>query len=155
MVHVRGIQSPHLWAYAGDDLVCSMRVWAEEGKEAEVKKDIDALLNDVGLKEHTVDVVSDGNADEFYLVKGGNDVSSVISRFQHHHDHSHHHHSDMHEHCSSSDESDSDDSHHHHEHVDHYMDHHADHHSDQETTSIRLSHNHKETKLLISQGKLY
>lgn len=154
MVHVRGIQSPHLWAYAGEALVCSVRVWVEEGKEAEVKKNIDSLLNEVGLKEHTVDVVSDGNADEFYLLKGENDVSSVISRYQHHHDHSHHQHIDMHHHCSSSDESDSDDSHHHHEHVEHTMGHHADHHSDQETTNIRLSHNHKEAKLLISQGKL-
>ena len=180
MASVRGIASPHLWVYTGEETVCSLRVLVKEGKEVEVKKEVEALLNEVGFVNHTVCVTSEGREEEFVKVGSGGDVSRVLRRFQHHHCHSgsHHHchsdehsscdghsscdehsheHSDEHSHhhhnhCSSSDESESDDHHHFVEEKRPPVEFRPS--RKEETTTLRLSHDAREKKLLISGGKV-
>lgn len=151
MASVRGIASPHLWVYTGEETVCSLRVLVKESKEAEVKKEVEALLNEVGFVNHTVCVTSEGREEEFVKVGSGGDVSRVLRRFQHHHGHSggHHHH---HNHCSSSDESESDDHHHFVEEKRPPVEFRPS--RKEETTTLRLSHDAREKKLLISGGKV-
>lgn len=183
MASVRGIASPHLWVYTGEETVCSLRVLVKEGEEVEVKKEVEALLNEVGFVNHTVCVTSEGREEEFVKVGSGGDVSRVLRRFQHHHCHSggHHHchsdehsscdehspcdehsscdeHSDEHSHqhhhnhCSSSDESESDDHHHFVEEKRPPVEFRLS--RKEETTTLRLSHDAREKKLLISGGKV-
>ena len=187
MASVYGIASPHLWVYTGEETVCSLRVLVKEGKEAEVKKEVEALLNEVGFVNHTVCVTSEGREEEFVKVGSGGDVSRVLRRFQHHHchsgehhhchsgehhhchsgehsscdehsdkhsdehsgDHEHHHH---HNHCSSSDESESDEHHHFIEEKRPHVEFRPS--RKEETTTLRLSHDAREKKLLISGGKV-
>ena len=131
--------------------MCSLRVLVKESKEAEVKKEVEALLNEVGFVNHTVCVTSEGREEEFVKVGSGGDVSRVLRRFQHHHGHSggHHHH---HNHCSSSDESESDDHHHFVEEKRPPVEFRPS--RKEETTTLRLSHDAREKKLLISGGKV-
>ena len=158
---VRGIASPHLWVYTGEEMVCSLCVWVKEGKEAEVKKEVETLLNEVGFGNHTVCVTSEGKEEEYVKMRSGGDVGRVIRRYQRYHCHSsdEHHHchsSDEHKHhhnnCSSSEESDSDE---HHRSVEakrpriEFRPLHRE-----ETTTLRLSHDAREKKLLISGGKV-
>lgn len=157
MASVRGIASPHLWVYTGEETVCSLRVLVKEGKEVEVKKEVEALLNEVGFVNHTVCVTSEGREEEFVKVGSGGDVSRVLRRFQHRHGHSggHYHcHSDEHSSCDghSSDESESDDHHHFVEEKRPPVEFRPS--RKEETTTLRLSHDAREKKLLISGGKV-
>ena len=156
--------------------MCSLRVLVKEGKEVEVKKEVEALLNEVGFVNHTVCVTSEGREEEFVKVGSGGDVSRVLRRFQHHHCHSgghHHGHSDEHSSCdghSSCDEHSDEHSHHHHNHCSSSDESESDDHHHfveekrppvefrpsrkEETTTLRLSHDAREKKLLISGGKV-
>ena len=154
--------------------MCSLRVLVKESKEAEVKKEVEALLNEVGFVNHTVCVTSEGREEEFVKVGSGGDVSRVLRRFQHHHchsgghyhchsdehsscdehsdEHSHEHSHHHHNHCSSSDESESDDHHHFVEEKCPPVEFRPS--RKEETTTLRLSHDAREKKLLISGGKV-
>lgn len=139
---VVGVADSHLFTYAGEHNVCSLRVGVRKGKEDEVLKIVEELLDEVGLDDHTVQVEIAENSNGYVELRS--DISPLV------HHHSHEEHSYDHSHHSSEEEPISivpmkRQSWKSHQHMS------LDHPSEESTQRRSLS---RESKLLISRGKL-